>query len=124
MEKVQNVFFQPEVRFDAETGKCEMIGESFLENTMQFYKILTDWLQTYMVEVKKPIEFHFLITYYNTSSARSILDLLTQLREYKEDKGELDFYWYYEPANKDSMFEDVEDFEAESGLKINFVPMP
>jgi len=122
-EKVQNVFFSPEVKFNAQTGLCEMNGESFLENTLQFYKNLLDWLSTYTFEVGGPIDFHFRITYFNTSSARSILDLLALLKEYQDTGKSVVFNWYYEPTNKESMLEDVEDFESESGLKINFLPL-
>lgn len=118
--KTKDVFFTPEVNFNAETGVCTLEGESYLEDTVTFYKQLTDWLNEYM-ETKKPIKFDFKITYFNTSSSRSILELLLLLNDYKSDGGEIKVRWFYHTSNKFAMEEEVEDFEDESDVEIEMV---
>jgi len=82
-----DVYFVPSVHFSASTGKCEIGGESYLEETVEFYTPLLDWLRQYMEEVKGPIIFDFKLTYFNTSSSRCILDILYLLKEYEEEGG-------------------------------------
>ena len=72
---MENLFIQgdkeefdvPYVSFDAETGVCEISGESYIDNTAEFYDRLLNWLDQYIKGVKKPITFRFKLTYFNTS---------------------------------------------------------
>ncbi len=56
-------FFVPKVDFNAETGVCTLSGESFLEDTIEFYDPLIQWLEEYTSEVKKPLTFEIKLTY-------------------------------------------------------------
>ena len=72
------------------------------------------------METQKPIEFHFSLSYYNTSSNKAILQLMNLLKAY-EDKGvNVTAYWYYN-IDDDDMKEEAEDYELDSGLKLNLV---
>ena len=106
----------PRVNFDYSTGTCEIVGESFMEETYKFYAPIMAWLEQYVSEKKKVI-LNIKLTYFNTSSSRSILDILDLLREYKESGGEIEVYWFYDPNDPD-MEDEVEDFKIESGLDI------
>ncbi len=114
-------FFTPTVKFDATTGICEISGESFLENTSEFYKPLIDWLKRYTTEVKRPIAFIIKLSYYNTSTSRALLDMLNILKEYEENGGEVTVNWHYDENDID-MVEDIEDYMIDTGLKINLIP--
>ena len=111
----------PTVSFNAETGVCELKGESYLEKTAEFYDRLLSWLDEYMTEVNKPITFNFRLTYFNTSSSKRILYLLLKLKEYEDNGGEVDTNWYYDEDDTD-MEEEVEDFRIISNLEINAIP--
>ena len=115
-----NAFFIPSVNFNAETGILEISGESYLEDTRSFYIPLVSWIEQYIKEAKRPISLNFRLSYYNTSSSRCIMELFYPLKEYQEEGGEVSIYWYY---NEDDIEvqEEIEDFEIESGLKINLV---
>ena len=41
----------PRVSFDAETGICDISGESFMEETYKFYSPLMEWLEKYLKEI-------------------------------------------------------------------------
>lgn len=111
-------FFIPTVDFDVQTGVCTISGESFLENVIEFYEPLVEWLRRYGEEIKKPITLNFKLTYFNTSSSKSILDMLYVLRDYKDNGGEVTVNWYYQ--NPD-IIEEVEDFMIETELEINTI---
>ena len=112
----KNTFYTPTVMFSAETGICELAGESYLENTFEFYKKLEDWLKEFS-STKKPIVLNIALTYFNTSSSRSILDLLLIMKEYQNAGGNVSVNWKLENWDDDMKLE-VEDFASDSGLEI------
>lgn len=112
------VYFIPEVKLNAQTGVCEISGESYLEDTDEFYNNIINWLETYISEVKKSLTFNFKLTYFNTSSSRSILNVLRVLKKYEDDGGNVIVNWYY-PEDDDSIAEEAEDYMKDTGLKIN-----
>ena len=114
-------FFTPSVNFSTITGICEISGESFLEDTVEFYTPLLDWLETYTTKIKRPIAFIIKLTYFNTSTSRCILDILNVLKDFEEDEGELIVNWHFDENDTD-MEEDIEDYMIDTGLKINLIP--
>ncbi len=114
-------FFIPTVDFNAETGVCTLSGESFLEDTLEFYDPLVQWLEEFITEVKKPLIFNIKLTYFNTSTSRSILDLLNIIKEYEDEGGEIEVNWHYDEDDID-MEEDIEDYMLDTDLEINMIP--
>lgn len=112
--------FFPWVSFDANTGVCEIGGESYMEETYKFYAPLIDWLRKFIENKKQPLIFNFKLTYFNTSSSRIILDLLDILRKYKQSGAECTVNWFYDEEDPD-MVDEVEDFQIESGMEINLI---
>jgi len=115
-------FFTPSVNFNVKTGICELSGESFLEDTVEFYKPLIEWLEVFTTDIKKPLAFIIKLSYFNTSTSRCILDLLNVLKDYEEDGGEVVVNWHYDENDSD-MEEDIEDYMIDTGLKINLIPL-
>ena len=111
----------PTVVFNAETGICELKGESYLEKTAEFYDRLLSWLDEYIAVVNKPLTFNFRLTYFNTSSSKRILYILLKIKEYEDGGGKVTVNWYYDEDDTD-MEEDVEDFKIISNLDINAIP--
>jgi hypothetical protein len=111
--------FKPSVLLNAETGICEIEGESYLEETSQFYNPIYEWLHEYM-NTKKPILFNFRLSYVNTSSSKHILYILRMLKNYKDSGAQVEAKWFIESGDTDSE-EDVEDYMIISGLDINIV---
>ncbi len=124
IEGHHGTFFIPEVDFNADTGVCELSGESYLEDTGKFYTPLLKWLQDYFVKIKKPLTFNFKLTYFNTSSSKFIVEILSILKKYQDKGIPVTVNWYYDPDQEDvdEEIEEVEDFMAETGLKINLIP--
>jgi hypothetical protein len=113
----KNIFFIPNVNFSVETGICELDGESYLENTFAFYAPLLKWLEDYMVHVKKPLTFNFSLIYFNTSSSRSILDILNTLKQYEKQGGSVTVNWKIRDWDED-LKQEIEDFSIDSDLPI------
>jgi hypothetical protein len=116
--------FIPSVNFNAETGVCELVGESYLEDTIEFYAPLFKWLKQFVSEVKKPIQFNFKLRYFNTASSKCIIDILHILRKFEESGGKIEVNWYYDANEEDieDELEEIEDFMIETNIKITMVP--
>ncbi len=112
------VYFIPEVNLNPANGHCKISGESYLEDTDEFYNNIINWLETYINEVKQAITFDFRLTYFNTSSSRSILNVLRVLKKYEDKGGSVTVNWYY-PEDDESIAEEAEDYMKDTGLKIN-----
>ena len=122
IEAVPDSPYYPEVKFDAATGICELIGESYMEEAYKFYTPLLNWLKEYCTTEKRPLFFNVRLTYFNTNSSRLLLDLLDILKKYLDNGGDVSIVWYYDTEDVD-VKEEVEDFELETGLSITMKPM-
>lgn len=110
----------PEVNFNVDKGVCEISGESYMEETYKFYLPLINWIKDFTKNIKRPLELNIKLIYLNTSSTKCVLDILEILKEYEDDGGTATVKWYYDKSDPD-MVDEVEDFEAESGMKIELI---
>jgi len=114
-----NYPYYPSVIFDAETGVCNITGESYMEEAYKFYLPLIEWLKNYIREKKQKIELNIKLIYFNTSTTKCLLDIFEILRKYKdEEDGQIHIIWYYDKDDPD-MIDEVRDFEREADLKID-----
>lgn len=123
IQGARDEFDLPSVNFNAETGECEISGESYLEKTAEFYDRLQQWLDQYISEVSKPITFNFKLTYFNTSTSKRLLYIMIKLREYIDKGGQVTANWYYHPDDI-AIEEDVEDLRSIAKLDVNLIPDP
>ncbi len=116
-------FFTPTINF-ATSGICEISGESYLEESFEFYDTLIKWIDKYFDEGAKSIQLSFKLTYFNTSSSRAILDLLTSLKKLQDAGKDVTVNWYYPDPDNDEMRMEAEDYIDETGLEINLISYP
>jgi hypothetical protein len=122
IEGRRGVYYIPKVHFQVQTGICLIEGESHVEDAYSFYQPIRQWIQNYIQEVKGDLHFDIRLSYMNSSSSKSILIILKELKAYQESGGKVEMKWYYRENDTD-MLDDVEDLIAESGLKINLLPI-
>lgn len=115
----KGTFFVPNIHFSAKTGICEVQGESYLEDTFTFYQPLVDWIKEF-ASSQQPITLNVGLTYFNTASSRSILDLLEALKDYEETGGKVKVNWTVKDWDED-MQQEVEDFAMDADLPINII---
>jgi hypothetical protein len=121
IEGYQDNYYIPTVDFNYETGICTISGKSYLEDTNQFYLALLEWLDQYFNEIAKPIQFNVRLSYYNTSSSRSILYIFDLLKIYEDNGGKVEVNWYCRDIDYEVILEEVDDYMEESDLKINVI---
>lgn len=107
----------PEVILDADSGKCVISGNSYMEDSREFYQAIIEWITTYVQEKKGVLEWEFKLGYYNSSSRKSLAHVINLLGKYHLSGGQVAINWYYHADDLD-MLEDVEDFISSSQLEI------
>lgn len=110
--------FSPKVMFDPAKNLFEISGESRPENTSKFYVPILQWLEQYQNvlywEKDKfgqgaPRVFEFKLDYFNSTSAKFIMDVLMQLDKMAQDGYDIKAKWYYDKRDED-MKESGEEF--------------
>ena len=107
----------PTVNLDPSSGKVEIKGRSIPENSIEFYKPIVDWLESYSSVPKDLTEVNIQLEYFNTSSSKCILDVFKKLETISKAGNEVIINWYYEEDDED-MLEAGEDYQ--SIIKIPF----
>jgi hypothetical protein len=98
----------PTVNFINNEGLLEIKGRSIPENSIEFYKPLISWIESYAQGPKDSTNINIQLEYFNTSSSKCILDLFKKLEAINNN---ITINWYYEEDDED-MLEAGEDYEA------------
>ena len=101
----------PTIRFDSKAGIFEIKGRSIPENSVEFYKPLTDWLDSYKDQPLPKTTVDVRLEYFNTSSSKCILEVFKKLEVIHKAQFEVEVNWYYEEDDED-MLEAGEDYES------------
>ena len=112
----------PDIAFDSTAGIFEIKGMSCAEHALDFYKPVFDWLDEYIKDPRPVTILNVKLKYFNTSSAKCILQLLERMGKIRENGFEIEIYWFY---NKDDeqMITDGENYSVILGLPIKLVEL-
>ena len=98
----------PVVEFSS-NGELFLKGRSIPENSIEFYKPLIEWLESYSESPNSTTVLSVQLEYFNTSSSKCILDVFKKLESISGS--EITVKWHYEEDDED-MLEAGEDYEA------------
>ena len=109
----------PAVTGRVDDGSLEIVGESYPENSDEFYQPIFQWLRDFMATQKRPIAVSFRMPYFSTSSSKRLLDILDILQSYHYTSGgAVTITWWYE-ENDEDMLESGK--ELCDGLDLKFI---
>jgi hypothetical protein len=103
-------------------------GESRPEDVQQFYKPVVAWIEDYgkhlyfikdMSEVSIEVNCNFKFEYFNSSSAKYVMDIINVLGGLDSEVN-LKINWHYEEMDED-MIDAGEEFEKMIGASFNFI---
>lgn len=95
----------PKIILDKENRIFEISGRSLPEDSAEFYKPVIEWITRYGQQPHPVTEFVFKLEYFNTSSSKLILDILSALEEIEGMK----IRWCY-PEDDEDMEEAGKEF--------------
>lgn len=98
----------PEVVFDAAVKEFHMKGVSIPENAWEFYRQLFDWIDANFAQGADKLDLHFRLDYFNTVSARCIVETCQRFLRLSKNKEQVRIFWHYEKDDQDMMESGVE----------------
>ncbi|MCF6183281.1 MAG: DUF1987 domain-containing protein [Bacteroidales bacterium] len=111
----------PGVIFDLVENKFLITGRSFPADADKFYQQLIKWLDEFKnSKPEKPIVFEVKMEYFNTASAKMLLDTFFKLEDIKESGFPVSIKWYSSEDDED-MTEAGEEFEDILELDFDFI---
>ena len=103
----------PRVDFDFATGHLSLHGESYPEDAAAFFGPLLQALRTYLADASPtPIVFEVGLAYFNSSSAKALMNLFMPLEDAAEEGRRVTVEWRF--LDGDETIEEAgEDFAAD-----------
>jgi hypothetical protein len=114
--------YTPAVLLDANKGIIEIAGKSFPEDAVRFYKPLFKWIDEYLLIPNSNTKLNLKFTYYNTSSAKKILELIKKVSLLQNSGNKLEIFWYYDEGDED-MLNAGYDYSSVVEIPFKFVEM-
>ena len=112
----------PNILFDQSIGKLEIAGYSLPVNSQEFYQPLFQLVSEYLSNPQPITELVFHIEYFNTSSSKIILHLLTEFEILISMGKEVSAVWYIDDEDSD-MYEAGEAYKSSVKIPITILPL-
>ena len=90
----------PSIIADWEQGRLTMQGDSYPENSFEFFAPVIDWIERYLKESEAPFYLELRLIYMNTSSVKAMMDIFDLLEDAHGQGREVSVNWYYDPRNE------------------------
>lgn len=111
----------PLISFDPESNTLRMVGESYPENSFDFYAPVISWLTASLQQLSE-LTLDITITYMNSSSTKCTLDLMDIMEEAYCRGVKVVIVWRYDRENPRS-YELAEDFREEVSFPFNIMAL-
>lgn len=105
----------PAVNFDAKTGQLTMSGESYPENTFEFYAPVIGWLKEFVAGTDIPVVLTLELAYLNTGSVKCLMDIFDVLEDAWQEGRQVSVIWRYHQKNTRAL-ETAEEFSEDLTL--------
>ncbi|MDX2195463.1 MAG: DUF1987 domain-containing protein [Cytophagales bacterium] len=110
----------PKINFDYASGVMEINGISSAENSLEFYKPILNWIDEYKDNIQPKTVVNINYKYFNTSSAKCILDMLERFVNLKNFGTDLIINWYYEKDDEE-MYDAGNNFSEILEMPFNLI---
>lgn len=114
--------YTPEISFNASNNELVIKGETYPENTAEFYSPVFNWLEEYLNQLKEEsVTVNIEIIYFNSSSSKVLMDLFDRLEDAVKEGKNITLNWIYD-KDDESALEYGEEFQEDLELlKLNLV---
>jgi hypothetical protein len=103
----------PQINFDFSGNKFAIVGESYPEDASVFYGLLLEKITRHLSGLSDTeISFRFELIYFNSSTAKIVMELFEALEEAAASGNKVTITWVYE-AGDDNIKELGEEFSEE-----------
>ena len=112
-KKTPNVLLDP-------SGKIRIGGRSIPEDASKFYDNILNWVLDYCHTPSDSTTVDIELEYFNSGSAKFVMQILRELSELLAEGKDLKVNWYYEEGD-DDILERGEYYSSLLDLEINFI---
>lgn len=127
---IKGTEYSPQITFNPKSQKFEISGESRPEDAGKLYGLVMRWLEEYLTLRKKEaanknspqIKFEFYLAYFNTVSAKYVLEILRILQHHHSDGLGILVSWYFAEKDED-MKESGEEFARLVKIPFEFIQL-
>jgi len=123
----------PEINFSPADRLLMISGTSCPEDVRALYYPVTEWTRIFVDEVSKgeypllskesPLKIKINLDYFNSSSAKFLFDILSELKRLVEENKPVVVEWFYDLDDSDQK-EAGEDMASLVGMKFTLIPNP
>lgn len=110
----------PEVILNPNENHFWFTGKSIPENTKKFYDPVFQWIENYVNTPNEETIVNFKMIYFNTSSTKSLLDIMILFKELAKNEKSLIINWYF-PEEDEDMYEAGIGFSKMVRFPFNFI---
>jgi hypothetical protein len=102
------------------SGKMRIGGRSIPEDASKFFDDILNWILDYVNSPQDQTVIDIELEYFNSGSAKFVMQILRELSELIHNGKELKVNWYYEEGD-DDILERGEYYASILDLDINFI---
>lgn len=122
---IKGTEYSPEIIFRPDKASFQLNGESRPEDAGKLFGTVLKWLEEYLSELQKtnnskPLNFEFGLLYFNTVSAKYILEIMRLLYLSHSEGKKVHIIWHYNERDED-IKEAGEEFERLVNLPFEFI---
>jgi hypothetical protein len=112
----------PQVRADPDAGVISLSGESYPENSFEFYRPVAGWVTAFLKRDNRALTLEIRLSYLNTSSIKCLIDLLDEMEDAHRGGRAMTLNWFYD-AEDDRAMELAEEFKEDLTLPFHIIPL-
>ena len=117
--KIEKTTVSPKIILDKKNNIFEFKGRSRPEDAVEFYQPILDWFDEYKNSPNDETCVHMDFEYFNTTSAKLILDIIKKIKLAQTAGKTVKIIWHYQEDDED-MQEAGEDYEELVGVPFEF----
>ena len=110
----------PSVITDFQKGVMELRGDSYPENSFEFFKSLIAWVENYLAASARPLHLELHLLYLNTSSVKAMMDIFELLENAHGGGREVSVHWHYHRENA-RIAELAEEFKEDCNFSFEII---
>jgi len=103
-----------------EKGLIKIEGRSLPENVIVFYSPIIKWVRKYSENPAEFTSINIFLSYTNSSSLKSIIDILSLLDDAYVEGNKMELNWSYE-QDDDSILEIGQDLKSSLKMPVNYI---
>lgn len=98
--EIEGTTTTPKIICNPEKGLIYMAGDSYPENSFEFFNALLKWIEDYLTEGENSLQLELRLVYLNTSSVKVMMDIFDMLEEAYLRGRKISLNWFYDNRNE------------------------